>query len=151
MKPLLLSVLLLTGAGCFTPAPPPDTTVQVQAILEDQRADLETARENRDGAYAVWAAKYREKVVTAIQSQFEKDVAAAADADAMIGLVKERDEAIAALDKVIAETNAKLMSDDTIDAALEANAVGLDYVSEISERDVKLAKTRALLKLGAKK
>lgn len=151
MKPILLAAMLLTGAGCFTPAPPPDTTVQVQAILEDQRVDLLSARENRDGAYDVWAAKYRAKVVAAIQADFEKDVAAAPDSAAVLPLVKDRDAAIAALDVELAETRKKLLSDDTIDAALEANAVGLDYVTEISERDVKLAKTRAIIKLGAKK
>ena len=140
----LLCSSLALPACTSAPAPPPESTAEVQFVLEAQREDLLSAKANRDDTTRTWAEEYRAAKVAAITKDFRVLAAKLRTPDEFLKLVGQRDEALAALDVEIARARDKLLGDTTLDTALEANGMALDYVVEQSERDRKLAQLRRL-------
>lgn len=145
---------LVLIAGCANaPAPPPEATAEVQVDLEAARDAVANAKANLAAQVAFWSQSLKDAKTAHVQGIFEAQVRAESQptAEAFLAAVAARD---AKLKSLFAEIDAKareLGVDANLAVADEAVGAGLDYVTEISAREKKVAALRKMVGIGAKK
>lgn len=143
--------------GCANaPAPPPETTAETQVQLEEAHRDLERIEANKARTDAYWAKLWGDGVAEIRKRDLQ--IAAAQ----LVEKAKAEDRAVTT-EEVQALVNATLATREadaaeiaaTIEAAKDPNLevakerinLALDYVTEITERERRVARLRAQIGL----
>lgn len=157
MKPILIAAALLTLGGCYTPAPPPETTAETQVQLEEALRDVERVEASKERSDAYWAKLWGEGVAEIRRQELNASVAALvakakaedrAVTDAEIAALAAAHVAQREADAAEIAATIEAAKDPNIGVAKERIGLALDYVTEMTEREKAVSRIRA--RMGVK-
>lgn len=142
----------LGGCNGNAIAPPPQVTAEVQVQLEQALEDVERMRGNDERVNAYWAKLWGAQHAARIKASFEgraADLVAKAEAEGRPVSPSEITDLIASHADEVAKSEAEISAtveaatEPGFDVAAERLRLALDYITEITERERALKRTRA--------